>query len=77
MIELDHDVDERTVLAAAERRSIRLYGAGAYRAKSLAGPPALIVGYGGLPESGIREAVRQLALVLAECGEPYRSKRQA
>jgi len=75
MIELDADVDERDVLASAERRSIRLYGAGPYRAKPLGGPPALIVGYGALPESRMREAVRQLAAVLAECGEPRRSKR--
>jgi GntR family transcriptional regulator/MocR family aminotransferase len=74
LIELDQSVDERAVVAAAERRSIRLYGAAAYRATPLAGPPALIVGYGGIPESSIREAVRQLVLVLAECSEP-RSKR--
>jgi GntR family transcriptional regulator/MocR family aminotransferase len=74
MIELDADVDERAVLAAAERRSIRVYGAGAYRAKPLAGPPSLVVGYGGLPESRIREAVKQLALVLAGYGEPSRAR---
>ena len=30
----------------------------------------LVVGYGGLPESSMREAVRHLAEALAECGEP-------
>jgi GntR family transcriptional regulator/MocR family aminotransferase len=75
MIELDHDVDEDAVLTAAKRRSIRVYGAGGYRAKPQCGPPALVVGYGGLPESGIREAVKHLALALAECGEPYRRSR--
>jgi len=75
MIELAPDVDEQAVLAASRRRSIRLYGAGAYRAKPQSGPPALVVGYGGLPEAQIREAVKQLALALAECGEPYRRQR--
>jgi GntR family transcriptional regulator/MocR family aminotransferase len=75
MIELGHDVDEQAVLAAAKRRFIRVYGASAYRATPQSGSPALVVGYGGLPESGIREAVRHLALALAECGETYRRQR--
>jgi len=57
LIELDRGVDERAVIAAAARQSIRVYGGGAYRAKPLAGPPAILVGYGGLPESTIPEAV--------------------
>ena len=72
MVELDQSVDEQAVLAAAKRRLIRVYGASAYRAKPQSGPPALVVGYGGLPESSIREAVKHLALALAECGETYR-----
>jgi GntR family transcriptional regulator/MocR family aminotransferase len=75
MIELDAEVDERAVIASAARRSVRLYGAGAYRAKPLSGPPALVVGYGALPESEMREAVRLLAAILTECGEPRLSKR--
>jgi GntR family transcriptional regulator / MocR family aminotransferase len=73
MIELDHDVDEQAVLAAAKRRAIRVYGASAYRADPHAGPPALVVGYGGLPESGVRTAVDQLARALAECTQRQRS----
>ncbi len=69
MFELDEHVDEQAVLEAAKRRSIRVYGASAYRAEPRSGPPGLVVGYGGLPESGIREAVEQLAQVLAECGQ--------
>ena len=75
MVELGRDVDEQAVLAAAKRRLIRVYGASAYRAKPQSGPPALVVGYGGLPESSIREAVKHLALALAECGETYRRQR--
>jgi GntR family transcriptional regulator / MocR family aminotransferase len=72
LIELAARVDERAVVDAAARRSIRVYGGGAYRAKPLAGPPAILVGYGGLPESTIPEAVRELAQVLMECGQPKR-----
>ena len=72
LIELDRGVDERAVVEAAARRSIRVYGGGGYRAKPLAGPPAILVGYGGLPESTIPEAVQELARVLTECGQPKR-----
>jgi GntR family transcriptional regulator/MocR family aminotransferase len=73
LIELDRGVDERAVIDAAARQSIRVYGGGSYRAKPLAGPPAILVGYGGLPESTIPGAVKELAQVLAECGQPKRS----
>lgn len=76
LIELDRRVDERAVVEAAARRSIRVYGGGAYRAKPLAGPPAILVGYGGLAEPTIPEAVRELAVVLIECGQPKRSTRR-
>jgi GntR family transcriptional regulator/MocR family aminotransferase len=75
MIELGNDIDEQAVLAAAARRSIRVYGLRAYRARPLAAQPGLVVGYGGLPESSIREAVRQLTEALAECGAPRRQAR--
>ncbi len=70
MIDLADDVDERAVVAAAARRSIRVYGASDYRARRLAAPPGLVVGYGGLPEESIGEAVKQLVAVLAAHGEP-------
>jgi GntR family transcriptional regulator/MocR family aminotransferase len=73
MIELTRDVDEQAVVEAAARRSIRVYGAAAYRAKPLASRPGLVLGYGGLPEESIGEAASQLAAVLAEYGEPRRS----
>ena len=75
MIELANDVDEQAVLAAAARRSIRVYGLSAFRARPLAAQPGLVVGYGGLSESSVREAVRQLTAALAECGEPRRRAR--
>jgi GntR family transcriptional regulator / MocR family aminotransferase len=75
LIELDRGVDERAVIEAAARRSIRVYGGADYRAKRLTGPPTLLVGYGGLPESTIPEAVKQLAFVLAECGQRTSSNR--
>jgi GntR family transcriptional regulator / MocR family aminotransferase len=64
MIELEADLDEQAVVAAAARRSVRVYGARAYRANPRIGPPALIVGYGGICESEIPEAVRQLAFAI-------------
>lgn len=76
MIELGNDIDEQAVLAAAARRSIRVYGLSAYRARPLAAQPGLVVGYGGLPETTIREAVRQLTAALAECGESCRRARR-
>ncbi|HEX2340932.1 MAG TPA: PLP-dependent aminotransferase family protein [Vicinamibacterales bacterium] len=75
LIELAGGVDERAVVETAARRSIRVYGGGDYRAKSRAGPPAILVGYGGLPESTIPEAVRELAQVLTECGQPRSSSK--
>ena len=63
-IELDATLDEQAVVAAAARRSMRVYGAREYRANPRVGPPALIVGYGGICEAGIPEAVRQLAFAI-------------
>jgi GntR family transcriptional regulator/MocR family aminotransferase len=74
LIELTDDVDEQAVVEAARRRSIRVYGASAYRVGPLSAPPGLVVGYGGLSEGSIPEAVKQLAAVLAEYGEPRGSR---
>jgi GntR family transcriptional regulator/MocR family aminotransferase len=67
MVVLGADLDEEAVVAAAARRSVRVYGARAYRADPRLGPPALILGYGGLSESEMPESVRQLALAVADC----------
>jgi GntR family transcriptional regulator/MocR family aminotransferase len=65
MIELDGDVEEEAVVAAAARRSVRLYGARTYRANRV-GPPALVVGYGGISESDMPDAVSHLAAAVDE-----------
>jgi GntR family transcriptional regulator / MocR family aminotransferase len=77
MIELNADLDEPAVVAAAARRSVRVYGARAYRANPRLGPPALVVGYGGLDESEMAEGVRQLALAIAECRLESRERKSA
>ena len=66
MIELSADWDEQAVVAAAARRSVRVYGASAYRANPGSGPPALLVGYGGIAESEMPAAVKHLSLAVAE-----------
>jgi GntR family transcriptional regulator/MocR family aminotransferase len=65
MIELERGLDEETVVAAAARRSVRVYAA--RTANPRKGPPALLVGYGGIPESAIPEGVAQLAAAIAHC----------
>jgi len=66
MIELSADWDEQAVVAAAARRSVRVYGASDYRANPRSGPPALLVGYGGIAESEMPAAVKHLSLAFAE-----------
>jgi GntR family transcriptional regulator / MocR family aminotransferase len=66
MIELANEVDEDAVVAAAAQRSVRVYGARAYRAHPREGPPALLMGYGGIDESAIAAGVDQLAAAVTE-----------
>jgi GntR family transcriptional regulator/MocR family aminotransferase len=55
-------LDEREVVRAAARQSIRVYPMRDYRARPSADdPPALVLGYAGLNEAQVREAVRRLA----------------
>jgi len=70
LIDLPREMDEQRVIAEAERRSIRVYGAAAYRAKPRGAPPALLIGYGALQESRIEEAVAQLARALNSLPAP-------
>ena len=67
MIELRGDADEKKIVKAAARQSMRLCGASIYRANPSAGPPALVLGYGALKEGSVGEAVKMLATVLHEC----------
>ena len=64
LVELDPDADEQGVVAAAARRSVRVYGVRAHRARS-PGPPALLLGYGNLSNTAIIEGVKRLASVVA------------
>jgi GntR family transcriptional regulator/MocR family aminotransferase len=63
LIELAVGAQEEMVVRAAQQRSIRVYGAQCYWADRN-GPPALLIGYGGLHESRIPEGVERLADVL-------------
>lgn len=74
LIELPNGFDESALIAAGERRLIRLYGAAAYRAHPKSGPPAVVLGYGGLPEPLIGRAVDQLALAIDECQTRSRTR---
>jgi GntR family transcriptional regulator/MocR family aminotransferase len=65
-LELPRNFDEHAVVEAAQQRSLRVYGATAYRADRRSTSPALLVGYGALPEENIREAVNHLARVFHE-----------
>jgi GntR family transcriptional regulator/MocR family aminotransferase len=67
MLELDADADERNIVKAAARQSMRLWGASIYRTNPAAGPPGLVLGYGALQEPSLGEAVKLLATVLRDC----------
>jgi GntR family transcriptional regulator / MocR family aminotransferase len=62
---LPGDLDEATLVAAAARRGVALYGLTPYRV-SHAGRPGLIFGYATLDERTIGEGVAVLAEVVAE-----------
>jgi GntR family transcriptional regulator / MocR family aminotransferase len=64
MVELDPTANEKEVVAAAAKLSVRVYGVRAHRAHN-PGPPALLLGYGNLSHAAIAEGVRRLAAVLA------------
>jgi DNA-binding transcriptional MocR family regulator len=75
LLELLCGIDEDAVVREAQEQSIRVYGARAYWARPGA-PPARLVGYGGLPESRIRQGVEILARVLkrSDSGELTRGE---
>jgi GntR family transcriptional regulator/MocR family aminotransferase len=66
MIDLAVDADERRIVQAAAKQSMRLCGASIYRSKPDAGPPALVLGYATLQVDGVDDAVRRLATMLRE-----------
>jgi GntR family transcriptional regulator/MocR family aminotransferase len=69
---LPAEVNEWDVVAAAERRSVRLYGLTDYTASARVHPPALVLGYGGVPGHALEGALAALAATLTEVLEPGR-----
>jgi GntR family transcriptional regulator/MocR family aminotransferase len=59
VMRLPAGTDERAVLDAAHDRGLGLFGITEHRVKP--GPPALLLGYGRLPEPAVEPAVRTLA----------------
>ena len=64
LVELADGTDEDAVVAGCEQQGIRVYGARGYWG-GRNGPPALLIGYGGIQESQIQQGVERLARVLA------------
>jgi GntR family transcriptional regulator/MocR family aminotransferase len=64
MVELCGLASERDVVAAAARRSVGVYPVGAHRARPRTGPPALVLGYGAMPEPAITAGIAELAAAL-------------
>lgn len=57
--------DERHVVAEARKRSIGLYGMSTFRTSGAADPPQLVLGFGDLTETAIRDGIRAVAGLLA------------
>jgi GntR family transcriptional regulator/MocR family aminotransferase len=64
--ELPPLAEEARVAAAARRRSVGVYPMRDYRFGGRGGPPALVLGYGGLGEPAIRRGVALLALAISD-----------
>lgn len=62
---LPEQVDERSLLARAERAGMRLHGLAWFRVAE-PGPPGIVLGYGGLSEPTIQRLVPLLGAVYAE-----------
>ena len=65
MVDLPAGTDERDFVARSSRRSVRLVGAGKYRAEQANHSPAIVLGYGCVSEASIRLGVSQIADLLA------------
>lgn len=63
LVHLPDHMQEHAVVSAATQRGVGVEGASAHRFSS-DGPPALLLGYGALPEPAIEQAVRLLAAAL-------------
>ncbi len=67
---LPGDLDEATLVDAAARRGVALYGLAPYRI-SHAGRPGLIFGYATLDERAIEDGVAVLAAAAAEARQRH------
>lgn len=56
-------------VAAAREGSVGVYGLADYRFPGSSGPPALVLGYGGLAPKAIEAGVRRLAQELQGAGQ--------
>ncbi|NLR99853.1 PLP-dependent aminotransferase family protein [Rhizobium sp. P38BS-XIX] len=63
-LSLPEGIDEAEICAAAGRRGVAIEGLKKYRL-SIAGPPGLLLGYGGVSESDLRVAIRIIAESIA------------
>jgi GntR family transcriptional regulator/MocR family aminotransferase len=68
MLSLPAGTNENALLASAAERSIRVFGAAQYRARPRHAPPAIVIGYGCIAESLVREGVQQLAGLIRRTG---------
>ena len=65
MVDLPPGIDEQRLQRAALEHSIRLFVAGSYRAQPRADQPAMVLGYGCIEESRIRDGVARIAQLVA------------
>jgi GntR family transcriptional regulator / MocR family aminotransferase len=76
MVTLAPPVDETALVEAAATRSVRVYGVRPHHARPGTGPPALLLGYGGLGEDDITAGVAELAAALRGQTSPPGSVRR-
>jgi GntR family transcriptional regulator/MocR family aminotransferase len=67
---LPDKVDEAAVLERARASGIALAGVSEHRFEPMSAAPALLLGYGRLPEPTIEAGVEELARVIAACRRP-------
>ncbi len=56
----------QAIVAAAERRGVRVEALAAHRFEDRGAPPALLLGYGSLSEPAIRRGIAELAAAVDE-----------
>ena len=65
MLKLPSGTDEKQLIRAAHDKSIRIFGASDYRGRSRTEDAAIVLGYGCVTETLIRQGVRELAELIA------------